>query len=265
MSGDPLSAAPVTPVSRPRARGPALRVRGLPAVALLWVMQAQAGEVSHYLTPYLWGAGLSGVVGAGGVTADVDASFSDILSNLDVGFMANYRADWDDWLFVADAMYIDLGGEGSGPGELVEVRVDVEQTVAEFDVGRKVAPGVAVIAGVRYVDISSEARSAGPLGNTFVFRAGDDWVDPLVGVIGSTVFGEKASAALRADVGGFGVGADLTWQVVGSFSYQVTPSLALVAAYRHLDIDYDAGSGSNRFRFDAAMSGPALGVTFHWK
>lgn len=265
MNDDRLPVA--APVSRRGTRGPAPRVRGLLAVALLWAAQApaQAGEVTHHFTPYVWGAGLSGVVGAGGVTADVDASFSDILSNLEAGIMADYRAHWDDWLFIADAMYVDLGGEGSGPGELVRVRVDVEQTVAAFQVGRKLAPGVAVIAGVRYVDISSEARSAGPLGGTFVFRAGDDWVDPLVGVIASTALGKNASAAVRADVGGFGVGSDLAWQVVGSFSYRVSPHVALVAAYRHLDLDYDSGSGSNRFRFDAAMSGPALGATFQWK
>jgi hypothetical protein len=243
-----------------------MRVRSLLAVALLCGAQPLAqAEVSHQLTPYLWGAGLSGVVGAGDLEADVDASFSDILSNLDIGLMANYRADTDEWLFVVDGMYIDLSGSGHGSGGVVKVNVDVEQTLLEFDAGRKIAPGFAIIAGARYVDISSKAKTRGPLGNTVTSRAGDEWVDPLVGVIASAALGEKASAALRADVGGFGVGSDVAWQVVGSFAYRVTPTLALVAAYRHLDMDYDSDGGDDRFRFDAAMSGPALGVTFLWK
>jgi hypothetical protein len=195
----------------------------------------------------------------------VDASFSDILSNLDMGFMGTYRAGRDDWLFVADAMYIRLEGRGSGPNELVEARADVDQTVVEFDVGRRITPGVALVAGARYVDMASESSGRGPLGNTVTFRADADWVDPIVGVIASTDLGENGSATLRADVGGFGIGADLAWQVVGSLGYRLSPGLSIVAAYRHLDIDYDSGQGADRFRFDAAMSGPAVGVTFHWK
>ena len=110
------------------------------AVALLCGAQPLAqAEVSHQLTPYLWGAGLSGVVGAGDLEADVDASFSDILSNLDIGLMANYRADSGDWLFIVDGMYIDLSGSGHGSGGVLKVNVDVEQTLLEFDAGRKIA------------------------------------------------------------------------------------------------------------------------------
>jgi hypothetical protein len=39
------------------------------------------------ITPYILGAGLNGTVGIGGVTADVDVSFSDLLENLDAGFL----------------------------------------------------------------------------------------------------------------------------------------------------------------------------------
>jgi hypothetical protein len=226
----------------------------------------QASDVSHRFTPYLWGAGLTGTLGAGGVDIDMDASFSDILSNLDLGFMATYRGDiHDDWLVAVDGIYIGLGGRGRGPNGLLQSRVELDQTVVELDVGRKLAPGIALIAGARYVDMTSELKTRGPLGNTVTFRTDADWIDPVLGLIASTDISEKGSASLRADVGGFGVGSELTWQVVGSLGYQMTPMLSIVAAYRHLDMDYDSGSGPGEFRFDAAMSGPALGVTFCWR
>jgi hypothetical protein len=265
--GDRLHARDASCFPRRWSSALCARARNLLGAALLCSAQAssQAADVSHQLTPYLWGAGLTGVVGAGGIVTDVDASFSDIVSNLDMGFMATYRADIDDWLLVADGMYIGLGGRGHSPNGLVESRVDVDQTVVEFDVGRKVTAGVALVAGARYVDMTSESTSRGPLGNAVTLRADADWVDPIVGVIASTDVGANGSATLRADIGGFGVGAELAWQLVGALAYRVIPGLSVVAAYRHLDMDYDSGNGADRFRFDAAMSGPAFGITFQWK
>lgn len=250
-------------LSARRAGSSALWVAAALSCAPPW---AHGADVSHQFTPYLWGAGMSGVVGAGGVETDVDASFSDIMSNLELGFMATYRADiGKDWAIAADGMYIGLGGSGRGPNGLAKSRVDVDQSVVELDVGRKITPAFAVVAGARYVDMTSEATTQGPLGNRVTFRTDADWIDPVLGVVVSTGFSEKGAVLLRADAGGFGVGSNLSWQLVGSVGYRASPGLTLVAAYRHLDIDYDSGSGAGQFRFDAAMSGPALGVAFSWK
>ena len=45
---------------------------------------------------------------------------------------------------------------------------------------------------------------------------------------------------LRGDVGGFGVGSDLTWQVEGSLGLQVTKNIWAEAGYRALGVDYEA-------------------------
>jgi hypothetical protein len=49
------------------------------------------------ITPYVLGAGLNGTVGIGSVTANVDMSFSDLLENLDAGFMALFEARKGRW------------------------------------------------------------------------------------------------------------------------------------------------------------------------
>lgn len=52
-----------------------------------------AGEV------YLWGAGIGGNSAAGD---DIDISFSDLIENLDLGFMGSLVASKDRWTLFAD-------------------------------------------------------------------------------------------------------------------------------------------------------------------
>jgi hypothetical protein len=42
--------------------------------------------------------------------------------------------------------------------------------------------------------------------------------------------------------------------------YHISERTTLWAGYRHLDIDYDKGSGSELFAMDIAMSGPIVGL-----
>ena len=44
--------------------------------------------------------------------------------------------------------------------------------------------------------------------------------------------------------------------------WQFSPRTGVGLAYRHLDMDYEDGKGDDRFLYDMATSGPALGVIF---
>jgi hypothetical protein len=55
---------------------------------------------SFDVTPYIWGAGMDGSVGAGELpTLNVDMSFSDILEHLDAGLMGAFEARKGRWSF----------------------------------------------------------------------------------------------------------------------------------------------------------------------
>ncbi|HRV36145.1 MAG TPA: hypothetical protein P5520_09740, partial [Desulfomonilia bacterium] len=41
-----------------------------------------------------------------------------------------------------------------------------------------------------------------------------EWVDPIVGVNLSVPFSKRISAGVLADIGGFGAGSDLAWEVM---------------------------------------------------
>jgi hypothetical protein len=59
-----------------------------------------------------------------------------------------------------------------------------------------------------------------------------------------------------ADVGGFGVGSDTSWEAIATLNYRLRDWLWLRAGYRHLEVDYEDGG----FVHDVQMSGPMMGA-----
>ena len=64
--------------------------------------------------------------------------------------------------------------------------------------------------------------------------------------------------SLRGDIGGFGVGSDLSWNAVGAASWAFAENWSAVLAYRLLDVDYD----HNAFKYNVRTDGPALGLMY---
>ena len=83
------------------------------------------------------------------------------------------------------------------------------------------------------------------------------WVDPYVGVRGRLNLTDAVYAAGRADIGGFGVGSDVAWQLFGGVGVQMTERVDLEAGWRHLAFDYD----KDDVRLDLALSGFVASVT----
>ena len=65
-------------------------------------------------------------------------------------------------------------------------------------------------------------------------------------------------------VGGFGVGSQLAWQVFPAVSYRFTPLLEIEGGYRAIGMDYENGSGNEKFVYDLTTYGPQLGLKFHF-
>ena len=85
-----------------------------------------------------------------------------------------------------------------------------------------------------------------------------NWIEPFVGGRVLPTLSKRVTIGVRGDVGGFGVGSDLIWSLVGSIQYHVSRQVALGGGYRALDIDYAQGSGG----LDVLMHGPLLGAAF---
>jgi len=73
--------------------------------------------------------------------------------------------------------------------------------------------------------------------NTRVART-DDWWDPFVGVRGHYDLNKAFYLTGRADIGGFGVGSELAWQVNAGIGCHVTRNLYSEMTYRLYDVNY---------------------------
>ncbi len=88
----------------------------------------------------------------------------------------------------------------------------------------------------------------------------DYWFDPYLGLRGRYNFNKAFYTAVRGEIGGFGVGADLMWEVEGVLGINLTRSIFTEVGYRALGGNYE----NDGFRFDAVLHGPQIttGITF---
>jgi len=73
--------------------------------------------------------------------------------------------------------------------------------------------------------------------NTKVSRF-DDWVDPIVGLRGRYYLSKAFYLTGRADIGGFGLGSELAWQVNAGLGCQLARNLYTETTYRIYDVNY---------------------------
>ena len=212
---------------------------------------------------YLLGPTLDGTSGIGPIDTDVDMSASDVFETLDGAFLGMYRGEGERWGVMIDVVYMDLKADGSGDGGAFSGEVEVEQTTAIASATYRLSPTTQLMAGALYNDVSAGISLKGPRDRVREQSAGDDWVDPIVGVLFETpIGGGNWSFTGAAQLGGFGVGADLVTILTGSFSYRFNDWSSLDIGYRYLDFDYEDGDGLDRFKFDMKEHGPAVGWRF---
>lgn len=253
-----------------------LSLAGAPHPARAQAASSPDSGWTFEFTPYLWGAAMSGEVGAGSLpTINVHMSFSDILDNLDAGLMGAFEARKGRWGLLFDAIYMKLGASatasrtGAGPiGATASAGADLEiaQSVFAAALAYRAVEGrtpLDVIGGLRYAKIEADAQIDGSFfaQTTSVARSADkSWVDPYVGVRVLHPLAERWTLVGYADIGGFGVGSDFTWQAAAGVNYEFSKAIAGKFGYRYMSVDYD----KDGFRYDMANSGLYLGAGFRF-
>jgi len=224
---------------------------------------------------YLWMAGMNGNTGNHLKSGSVDADFGDILDNLEAGFMANYRGKKGRWGMGLDVIYLNLGPDATvtgpnpspiGPSILsASADVDVKQWIVDLTASYEALPGLDLLAGARYVDldVKSKVELSVPAQKSLKISGSENWIDPIVGAEyrGRIAKSNKWHYILHGDIGGFGVGSDLTWQAYGYVGYQPAKQWHIYGGIRYLSIDYDSDN-SRGFFYDTNIGGPVLGVGY---
>lgn len=216
-------------------------------------------EWEFELTPYIWGATIGGSVAASDGTtisapAPGDSSFFS-LDNLQGAAFVAFEAKRDRWRLLADGMYVNYAGNVR-TGPLVTVSEEITGYIFELAGGYRLGPDSPweILGGARYFDVENELDlKPGPEATT-----SKTWIDPFIGVRFTQPLSEDWRLRARADLGGFGVNADLMQNYVLEFDYQMTERARLRLGYRYLDADLE----KDRFVFDVSIKGPAIGVTF---
>lgn len=238
-----------------------------PACAL----EASSDKLQFEVTPYLFGASLSGSSGVANVTADVDMSFSDIVDHLDSGFMAAFEARKGALGFAADGMYLRIKdertqawqGESGARGPTGELEATMTEQLYQLTAMYRVLDAGttldALVAG-RYtkLDTDLDLVVSGVVlpGGTRSVSGSNSWWDPVVGMRASIALADNWALVGYADVGGFGVGSDLTYQAIVAVHWQLSTTFIAKLGYRYFDQDYKDGG----FVWDMAAQGVCIGL-----
>ena len=228
--------------------------------------------------PYFWMAGMGGDVTVRGREADISTSFSDIWDNLDLGAQLHAEAKKGCWGLFFDGTYLDLSRSGEvvrhpvfgpteGEVEVTEWLIELGglYEAAKWTIDKDRAVYLDVLGGGRYWDIETEITLSNPaLDRSFNVSGSEDWIDPFVGLRLRADLGKNFLLALRGDLGGFGVGSDFSWNASVVLGYKFTRLISAYVGYRALSVDYEDGSGDDRFVFDVIMHGPMIGLGFHF-
>ncbi len=239
------------------------------------VGHARADEWQFSVAPYLWAVSLDGEQTVKGRAADVDVSFLDIIEESDSIFalQAHFELHNGTWGVFFDPTFMALTMDATvGP---IDVDIEFDYWLVEFGAVYRVASwpqeggadiDLELLAGGRYtsLDIDIDLTATG-----FATSVGGNkkWIDPFVGARTLIPLTEGVNLLLRGDVGGFGVGSDFTYNLVGTVGWDMTVfgnDATLIAGYRILYQDYEDGSGANRFAYDITTHGPIIGMNFRF-
>ncbi len=236
-------------------------------------VSAQTGDSLkkwHVLTDiYLMFPYMDGETGiADELTVPVEANPGDIFSKLQMAAMLYLEVQNDKWAFASDLVYMKLNQEVT-PGTIIHSGdVTVKQFIWEPAILYRVASFIEVGAGGRLNNLGAEAavrRNVFPAGTEeFVADQSKTWFDPILITRVTADIKDKWLFQFRGDVGGFGAGSDLTWQLQAYAGYRFTRFFQLTAGYRILSIDYDKGEDKERFIYDVNTFGPVIRVGFNF-
>jgi hypothetical protein len=246
-----------------------VRVLFIPAVFLFTLaafagaVQAEESDKDNGLkitfSPYGWGTSMNGKNTLDRRQTDIDLSFSDILDNLNLAAMFDFRVEKGRWAVNWNLVWADLEGE-SNVGAL---KADIEPTLTIFEMNGhyRLTNHWEVLGGIRYYELDIDIDFSGAA--TFSLSGDEKWIDPLVGVVFSYPLSDSWSFGARGDIGG--LGSDLSWQLWALFDCRFGKSKrhSLVFGWRHLDFDYDR-SGPIPFAIDAYLTGPIIGARFRF-
>jgi len=250
-------------------------------------------------TPYAWLPWIEGDAVVRGRNFKVHQNPADVLEDLDFAWMSYQEARRGAITLFSDVIYGDVSNSDSlvasgmfsphvsgtvGAALSADYRFWIVEAGFMYETNRykwgnsaaETDTTLDLLAGVRYwhqkldVDLAlaGTANVDGLIvsGATAVARSGGiDWFDPFFGARLTHTPAPGQQLMLRGDFGGFGIGSQFTWQLLGTYTSYLGTHAGIdfdaYLGYKALSVDYDRGNGVNRYEFDVIQHGPVIGLT----
>ena len=209
-------------------------------------------------------------MGAQGHDLDYSASPGDLLSHFRFGLMGAVEARRNRLVTTIDMMWIRLADDKALPFPNVgadSATIKMTEFLLTPSVGYRLIDGkmfkADAMAGIRYWHFGENLTVQSRHSRLRFFK---------ITKLGRSGGGRKNSDRsfsedwdhVGGDVGGWGTGSQLEYQVFGLLGYKVKPKWTLQAGYRYLYVDYEKGGGKDAF-IKATTSGVIFGVTVNLK
>jgi hypothetical protein len=229
---------------------------------------AQEKKWKFLIEPYVMFPSMTGETGVRDLpSVDVDANVSDIFSRLQFGAMLYLEAKTDKWAITSDLLYMSLKQDVTPNIIINSGEVTAKQLGYELAGLYRILPFWEAGVGMRLNSINSEVNILRNTigGGTQSLGAGlsRTWVDPIIITRFTHEIDNKWLFTVRGDIGGFGMGSDFTWQAQGYVGYRFSKLFQTSVGYRAIGVDYDNGSGAERFRYDMTTFGPNIRFGFN--
>lgn len=183
-----------------------------------------------------------------------------------------------------DLFYANLGIDASAAKTFqsatlsASLGVDFEQAIIELGGTYQIAKwrtgdgsrtAIDLQGGARYwyqdmaINLAVDVNNPGP--GLFIARSGSvEGVDPVIGGRIRHRVAPGQELVLRADIGGLGAGSEFSWNAIAAYSWNIAVCEGVtysgILGYRALSVDYERGSGLNKYEYDVLMHGPLVGL-----
>ena len=219
---------------------------------------------SGQATPYAWLPTINGSQEGPDGQPLVDLDTNDVLSALDMAFMASATFQKDRVGIILDAVYAKLGTDGTWVQNRVKTQTDTKLGFYTAAVSYRVVDEpkgyLDVYGGARYFDTNVEFKlSATNLGDTFSKSL--TWTDPIIGLRGAVALSERWSLHGFADYGGFDGADDQSWELYGGANYAFAERWEGTFGYRYVSIQKKV---TDRAALDIDIQGPLVGITYRF-
>jgi hypothetical protein len=222
------------------------------------------------LEPYVFFANLNGNIDAGTPPpSHVSQNAGDIFSHSHAGIMLFFEVSNDKWQFSSDLTYLNLDADADSAEPVLQGHADIKQLGWEVAALKMLNPRVSVGLGFQLNSIQSGVNLKLDTGRGPFLVSGDltrTWVDPTLILAVNLPIGAagKWDFRGRGNIGGFGIGSKVYWQLQGYVDYHVSKLFQASIGYRAIKVDYEKGSGSDYFLYNLITFGPVFRVGFNF-